>query len=126
MIRTIQALLFVCLTVQVPHARTESPDICVSVFDKAEQEQVAVPQGAEIRGVVGTGRAYFHAAPDKRCRLKDIFVIAGDRLQVYGEYGEFTSVIYWNPITGLGTAGWVDSARVPEARVTTASQFGRR
>ena len=119
--RIFSILLFACLALNSASVQSEPADACVSVFEKAEQEQVAVPNGAAIRGVVGTGRLYFHTAPDKRCQLKDLFVITGDRLEAYSDYGEFTSVIYWNPVTGAGTAGWVLSSRVSEARTNIAS-----
>ena len=119
--RISSTLLFAWMAVNSSSVQSEPADACVSVFEKAEQEQVSVPNGAAIRGVVGAGRLYFHTAPDKRCQLKDLFVIPGDRLEAYADYGEFTSVIYWNPLTGAGTAGWVLSSRVTEARTNVAS-----
>ena len=62
------------------------------------------------------GRVYFHSAPDERCRLKGVFVVTNDRLEVFADHGAFTEVIYWHPVTGAGTAGWVPSARLAEMR----------
>ncbi len=120
------ALLAVFSALFAPTAYPESADACISVFEKAEQDQVDSSAGASSRAVTGMGRLYFHTAPDRRCQLKDTFVIAGDRVEVFSGYGEFASVIYWNPLTGAGTAGWVLSARIAEPLLKIAAVRGQR
>jgi hypothetical protein len=124
--RISNTLLFAFLAFYSVLARSEPMDVCVSVFEKAEQEQAAISSFASARGVIGTGRLYFHAAPDKRCSLKDVFVIPGDRLEAYADYGEFTSVIYWKSTTGAGTAGWVLSSRLTDTGAANASGMASR
>ncbi|MCE9639152.1 MAG: hypothetical protein K8S22_03200 [Betaproteobacteria bacterium] len=114
-------LLLVCLAFLALAARAESTDACLSVFERAVQQQTLISSYVAGRGVVGTGRAYFHTAPDKRCQLNNVFVIPGDRLEAFTEYGEFISVIYWNARTGAGTAGWVLAARLAETGAEIAS-----
>jgi hypothetical protein len=120
--RISKTLLFTCLAFYAVLARSEPTNVCLSVFEKAEQEQAPIADHTSGRGVIGTGRLYFHTAPDKRCRLKETFVVVGDRLEAYADFGEFTSVIYWNPTTGEGTAGWVLTSRMTatETRIATA------
>jgi hypothetical protein len=117
-------LLVVTVLLQAPFARAEATDVCLSTFEKAEQ--AATPVSPARRGVAGTGRLYFHSAPDRRCQLKDVFVIAGDRVEAFADYGEFTRVIYWNTATGAGTAGWVLSSRIAEPRTNVASGRGQQ
>lgn len=124
--RISNTLLFACLTFYSLLACSESTDACVSVFEQAEQEQAPISSSMSGRGVVGAGRLYFHTAPDTRCRLKDVFVIVGDRLEAYASYGEFTNVIYWNPNTGAGTAGWVLSSRMTATGTNIASGPAQR
>ncbi len=119
--RIANTLLFAFLAFYALLARSEWTDVCLSVFEKAQLEQELISNGTSARGVVGTGRLYFHTAPAKRCQLKDVFVIVGDSLEAFADYGEFTSVIYWNPNTGAGTAGWVLRSRVTETATTVAS-----
>jgi hypothetical protein len=102
-------------------ARAEPADVCVSVFAEAEQVQTPVASAMSGRNVVGTGRLFFHVAPDQRCQLKNVFVIPGDRLEAYADFGEFTSVIYWNSATGAGTAGWVLTSRLAETGAAIAA-----
>jgi hypothetical protein len=92
----------------------QAPEVCLAAYEKAEWEKVAIPGHISDRTVAGVGRLYFHVAPDDRCRLKNVFVVPNDRLEVYAQYGEFTEVIYWNPVSGAGTAGWVPSFRLVE------------
>jgi hypothetical protein len=67
------------------------------------------------RKVIGKGRLYFYSAPDTKCRIKNTFIIPNDRVEAYGEYGDFTEVIYWGA-KGDGVEGWVPSARLTETR----------
>ena len=114
-------LLFAIMVFPVSLARAEPADVCVTAFAQAETNQTLIPGQLSARGVAGAGRLHFHSAPDRRCLLKDLFVISGNRLEAYAEHGEFTQVIYWNAITGAGTAGWVLSSRLVDAATTIAA-----
>lgn len=119
--RLAKILLFVMMVIPASLAQAEPVDVCVTVFAQAESNQTLVPGQLSARGVTGTGRLYFHSAPDQRCLLKDLFVISGNRLEAYAEHGEFTQVIYWNAVTGAGTAGWVLSLRLADMATTIAA-----
>jgi hypothetical protein len=120
------ALLFACSTFYALPGHSAPASVCPALFEKAEQEQELISNDTAGRGVVGSGRLYFHTAPDEQCKLKNVFVIAGDGLEAYANYGQFTRVIYWNPGTGAGTAGWVLRSRVAETRTDTAALTAQR
>ena len=64
--------------------------------------------------VAGSGRLYFHSAPDEKCIVKKVFVIPGDYLTAYKEFGtdgQWTSVAY-NPKNGETVSGWVRTERL--------------
>ncbi|MDB5745734.1 MAG: hypothetical protein JWP72_582 [Massilia sp.] len=64
--------------------------------------------------VAGTGRLYIHTGPDKKCLDKNVFVVPGDKLVAYAEYGqkgEWSSVMYTSK-TGQDYAGWVLTERL--------------
>lgn len=104
------------LAMHATFARADAGAACVSAFEVAQQDKIAVSSPQSRRIVNGPGRLYFHTAPDERCRLKNVFVVPSDRLEVFADHGPYTEVIYWNPATGAGTAGWVQSARLAEVR----------
>jgi len=64
--------------------------------------------------VAGTGRLYFHTAPDARCIDKKVFVIPGDSLDartVSGDKNEWVSVTYLKK-NGEDVSGWVRAERL--------------
>lgn len=73
-----------------------------------------IPSKESGRTTIGKGRIAFFSAPDRRCVEKGVFVLPGERLNAYLEYGEFTSVMYMNLKTGAEADGWVLSSRVQE------------
>ena len=111
---TLHRLLFSCLAMYALAAHAQTPDLCPTVFEKAELEKDAVPPLQSARKVVGEGRLYFHTAPDKQCQLGNVFVVPNDRLEAYAEHGEFTEVIYWSSKARAGIAGWVVTSRIAE------------
>jgi hypothetical protein len=108
-------LLVLAFALWAVTARAQGSDVCPTAYEQAEQEKTAIPGESSLRAVAGPGRLYFHTAPDDRCRLKNVFVIPNDRLEVFAVHGDFAEVIYWNPVTGIGTAGWVRHARIAES-----------
>jgi len=84
---------------------------CTHIAQQAEQAQRYFSP-VEGYQVVGTGRLYFHTAPNAHCRSKDIFVIPGDHLTAYTEYRGWVSVMYINPKTSQDYQGWVPSQRL--------------
>jgi hypothetical protein len=108
----------------IKHA--EANEICVGVYETAQQDKMLVTTQQTTRVVSGPGRLYFHTAPDTQCRLKEVFVIQNDRLEVFADHAGFTEVIYWHPVTGTGTAGWVSSARLAEIRETVGLVTAKR
>ncbi|MWV15771.1 hypothetical protein F3I16_06870 [Pseudomonas sp. L-22-4S-12] len=75
----------------------------------------AVKTGAEHRPyigeVIGQGRAPFHSAPDAACPIRGKFIIPGDGVAIYSEYGPWSQILY--PAGGEEDAGvWVRSERL--------------
>jgi hypothetical protein len=65
--------------------------------------------------VTGMGRLQFYSAPNARCALAGIFVIAKDKLIAHARTDDgWTSVMYVNPRTGNDVSGWVRSARLKQ------------
>jgi hypothetical protein len=116
-----RVVLLSCLMIYSMRARAEPVDVCVAAFEEAQQEQAPIAAHRAGRGVTGQGRLHFHTAPDQRCQLKNLFVIPGDRLEAFADYGVFTNVIFWNGKTGAGTAGWVLSSRLADTTTVLAS-----
>ena len=64
--------------------------------------------------VTGSGRLHFYSAPDERCIRKNVFVINGDELTAYTEFGQdgkWTSVSY-DRKNGDSVSGWVRTERL--------------
>ncbi len=105
------ALLIVPLLAAV---RAEAGPDCGQQLLLAREQQVAVAEWQAARRVAGKGRLHFHSAPQRDCKLRDTFVIGGDKLQALNEYATFTEVQFVHPRTGRVTQGWVDSGRLQD------------
>lgn len=114
--KLVKLAVIAALAAQGSFAFAQGNDVCVEAFAAAHEAKVVVTEQRPNRVVSGPGRLYFHTAPDERCRLKTVFVVPNDRLEVFADHGGYTEVIYWNSATGAGTAGWVHSARLAEIR----------
>jgi hypothetical protein len=114
--KLIRFAVFAALAACASLACADANQICATAYETARQDKIVVTTSQTGRIVSGHGRLFFHSAPDDHCRLKDVFVIPHDRLEVFADHGGYTEVIYWNPVTGSGTAGWVPSARLAEIR----------
>jgi hypothetical protein len=86
---------------------------CSKIAEMAVRHQAFIPRHLSGRRVVGNGRFYLNFAPDKRCRMKDVFVVPNDRVEAYSDYQGFTDVTYWDA-KGNDVSGWVLSSRVVE------------
>jgi hypothetical protein len=65
--------------------------------------------------VTGAGRLQFYSAPDFRCPMDEVFVVAKDRLIAYAQTDDgWSSVMYATPRTGNSVTGWVRSTRLKE------------
>lgn len=64
--------------------------------------------------VVGSGRLFLHTGPNEKCINKNLFVIPGDVLTAYNEYGkdgEWSSVMFISK-SGKNSSGWVLTSRL--------------
>ncbi|MBV8044014.1 hypothetical protein [Pluralibacter sp.] len=81
---------------------------CSDADNIAAKKQEKIPSDNSGYVIKSTGRTYFYSAPDESCRIKDLFIVQGDLVNVYADYNGFTSIMYFkkngNPITG-----WVHS-----------------
>jgi hypothetical protein len=89
-------------------------DVCSTTNQKAEREKAMIPTNLSGRKVIGTGRLYFYTAPGPTCRQKNLFLVPGDLLEAYADYGNYTQVVYWNSKNGNEAEGWVETARLVE------------
>lgn len=108
-------ILFLTWLLAAPMALA-APD-CGQLLLAARAEQVAVPAWQAARRVTGKDRLHFHSAPERNCRLKDVFVVPGDQVQALQEYGIYTEVQYVHPRSGRVAVGWVESGRLDESLV---------
>ncbi len=44
--------------------------------------------------VSGSGPAYFHNGPAASCKSKELFIVPGDSVAIYAEYGAYTLISY--------------------------------
>jgi hypothetical protein len=103
-------ILSLCLLAIAPHA-VAAVD-CKALDAKANDTGDRIPGHAAGRVVIGSGRTFFHSAPDARCKMKGVFVIPGDHLIAYTEYEGWTSVMFVNLKTSDDAIGWVESSRL--------------
>jgi hypothetical protein len=99
-------------------ASSVAGDFCDDVNkENYKYEARVLPEGS-VYVVAGRGGTYFYSAPDVSCR-KRTFVVRGDQLQVYTEYGDYISVMYF--MKGGGTEeGWVLKRRLIKADESSA------
>ena len=92
-------------------------ELCDSLNSVANKDQVYLMSPRSAFTVTGTGRLFFHSAPDERCIQRDIFIIPGDQVNAYTEYSDFVSVMYIDS-HGKDTEGWVKRDRLQEVKAT--------
>lgn len=85
---------------------------CKALNDLATESGVFIPGDDSGRIVVGSGRLPFYSAPDYRCKMNGVFVIEGQAVDAYTEYGRFTLITYRSEKKGEPAMGWVRSNRL--------------
>lgn len=61
--------------------------------------------------VAGTGRLYFHSAPNPKCVVKGVFVIPGNQLIAREEFKDWTLVEFFTE-KSESVVGWVITRRL--------------
>jgi len=84
---------------------------CDDVNSVAERYQVLVPTSESGYVVNDTKRVYFYSAPDEKCKIKGLFIVYGDLINLYAEYQGFSSVIFFKE-NGDSVIGWVHSKSI--------------
>lgn len=87
---------------------------CAALEEHAQQMGTHIPSHESGRVTVGTGRVLFYSAPSQACKKKGVFVLPGETLDAYIEFGGFTMVLYINPKNGNEATGWVEGSRLKE------------
>lgn len=88
-------------------------NVCTQLNEKATREQVRIDTPKRLYVITGKGRTHFNSAPDKKCEIKDLFLVRDDQVQAYGEYENFINVTYFN-LRGEDTTGWIDASLIKE------------
>lgn len=90
-------------------------DCSEAASNKAEQEGVEyylpdTQSSGELHRpmmrVIGNGRLQFYSSPNLSCKMPGVFIIPGDSVTAYTEYGDFVSVMYVTR-SGDTVEGWV-------------------
>lgn len=87
---------------------------CGALEQRAQQMGVHIPSHESGRVTTGAGRVPFYSGPGNACKEKGVFVLTGETLDAYIEFGGFTLVLYINPKNGKEATGWVESTRLKE------------
>lgn len=86
-------------------------DRCSVINDDAERKQSKILSSESGYVVADTQRVYFYSAPDEACKIKGLFVINGDQVNLYAEYKDFSSVVFFKK-DGEPVSGWIHSESV--------------
>ena len=95
---------------------------CQSLNDTASAKGVRFDNTDNVYRVGGSGRLQFYSAPDGRCVEKDVFVVPGNELYAYVEYGNYYSVMYVAN-DGNQVNGWVEKFRLVETHAGVAPDY---
>jgi hypothetical protein len=85
---------------------------CIKLNDSASNGGVYIAGGDAGRTVTGKGRLQFYSAPDFSCPIKGTFILQGESVDAYTEYGRFTSIVYLGSNSKYPVTGWVESNRL--------------
>ncbi|UAN18876.1 MULTISPECIES: hypothetical protein [Enterobacterales] len=81
---------------------------CAEINSVAEQNQTLIPTNESGYVVNDMHRVYFYSAPDEGCKIKGLFIVRGDLINVYADYQGFSSVMFFKK-NGDTVSGWVHS-----------------
>lgn len=95
---------------------------CPMLSDSANAKGVRFDNTDNVYKVGGSGRLQFYSAPDSRCAEKDVFVVPGNELYAYVEYGKYYSVMYVAN-DGNQANGWVEKERLIESHTGIAPDY---
>jgi len=95
---------------------------CPMWSDSANAKGVRFDNTDNVYKVGGSGRLQFYSAPDSRCAEKDVFVVPGNELYAYVEYGKYYSVMYVAN-DGNQVNGWVEKFRLVETHTGIAPDY---
>ncbi|KGD80389.1 hypothetical protein ID10_05035 [Pantoea agglomerans] len=95
---------------------------CQILSDAANAKGVRFDNTDNVYRVGGSGRLQFYSAPDGRCVEKDVFVVTGNELYAYVEYGKYYSVMYVAN-DGNQANGWVEKERLIESHTGIAPDY---
>ena len=99
---------FLCLFI----INAANAETCEEIDTKVQKNKIIIPSYQSGRIITGSGRAYFYSAPNDKCKIKDTFLVPGDLTDAGLEFGDFTYVIYFHPVSGQETSGWLKMDRV--------------
>jgi hypothetical protein len=97
------------------HFSTHAEMSCDLLDNENYKSDIYIYPAGSLYEATGTGRLFFHSAPDDRCIQKNIFIIPGDQVNAYTEYSDFVSVMYIDS-HGKDTEGWVKRDRLQEVK----------
>jgi len=97
-------------------------DFCQLKAGNANAKGVRFDNTDNVYKVGGSGRLQFYSAPDSRCAEKDVFVVPGNELYAYVEYGKYYSVMYVAN-DGNQVNGWVEKIRLVETHTGIAPDY---
>ncbi|AZI50764.1 hypothetical protein ABEH22_13525 [Pantoea agglomerans] len=101
---------------------TSANDFCQRMASNANAKGVRFDNTDNVYRVGGSGRLQFYSAPDGRCVEKDVFVVPGNELYAYVEYGKYYSVMYVAN-DGNQANGWVEKERLIESHTGIAPDY---
>ena len=92
-------------------------DFCADLGNKAHVEQAYLERSKSIFEVISKNRLYFNSAPSNKCKVKDLFLVPGDKVIGYAEYDNFLSAAYFKG-DGDSVDGWLDMTQLKNTGLT--------
>jgi hypothetical protein len=82
-------------------------------FNKSiKDKEFLIPGHQSGRVAIGSGRLYFYSAPVEECKIKDLFIVSGDQVDAYSDFGKYTFIQYISNRLGDTVDGWVYTDRL--------------
>lgn len=92
---------------------SQANDFCSKLSTKADDERAIIQSSESGYKASGKGRVYFYSAPSEKCRIKNTFIIPGDLVNAYADFGDYTYIMYFTK-DGKDVEGWVRTDRLVE------------